>query len=322
MKKIKLMVGNSILLLFMLLISCSNEDFVNSVGDQSPIKVARMDMFIPKVRGISDEINKMPVLQFKDEVTFNMFVKKLEGMSENERIAYMKNLGFVSAEQTLKMADEELERIFDYDNEDIFKDSLADYRKRYQNILAFDTSDVYDVTPYLPFNDSIMKLVGNIKGFVVIGNNLIGPKEDTPNFLETYSNVLEVKTRMIPPGAIEPGFRSFQGASLTIKNGKYKSTMTLGRIVNGNSFAIEFVTKKKQFLWKKKVRASYSLNLEMISSKFQHRNFVRCPEKSTVCILNLPIEFVGNTFTAKISDFKSSRGSAIGSAEFTNIKVR
>lgn len=128
MKKIKLMVGNSILLLFMLLISCSNEDFVNSIGDQSPIKVARMDMF-------------------KDEVTFNMFVKKLEGMSENERIAYMKNLGFVSAEQTLKIADEELERIFDYDNEDIFKDSLADYRKRYQNILAFDTSDVYDVTP-------------------------------------------------------------------------------------------------------------------------------------------------------------------------------
>lgn len=322
MKRIKLVVKSSILLLFLLFISCSNEDIVDNVGGQSEIKVTTMDEFLPKVRGNSSEINKMPVLQFKDRAAFDILVKKLEGMSENERLVYMKNLGFVSAEQTLKTADEELEKIFDYENEETFKGALADYRKRYQNILAFDASDVYDVTPYLPFNDSIMKLVGNIKGFVVIGNRLIGPKENTPDFSESYSSILEVKSRVTRPMPIEPGFRSFQGASLTIKNGKYKSTMTLGRIVNGNSFAIEFVTKKRQFLWKKKVRASYSLNLEMISSKFRHRNFVRCPERSTVCILNLPIEFVGNTFTAKITDFKSSRGNAVGSAEFSNIKVR
>jgi len=98
--------------------------------------------------------------------------------------------------------------------------------------------------------------------------------------------------------------------------------MTLGRIVNGNSFAIEFVTKKKQFLWKKKVKASYSLNLEMSSSKFHHSNIVTCPSGPTICILNLPIDFVGTVFDASVTNFKSSRGNTIGSATFKNIQVR
>lgn len=120
---------------------------------------------------------------------------------------------------------------------------------------------------------------------------------------------------------IEPGFKGFKNAALSIKNGKYKSTMTIGRIVNGNSFAVEFVTKKKQFLWKKSVSASYSAELEMQSSKFHHKNVVICPNGCKVSILNLRIETVGDVFNAHVRNFKCSRGNSTGSQSFNNIQV-
>lgn len=167
-----------------------------------------------------------------------------------------------------------------------------------------------------------MNLVGNAKGYVVIGNRLVGPQNDTPNFTGIYMVSDKSNTRATVSGPIQPGFRSFSDTSLTIKNGKYKSTMTLGRIVNGNSFAIEFVTKKKQFLWAKKVSASYVLNLDMSSSKFHHNNNVTCPSGPTICILNVPIDLVGNVFNATVTNFKSSRGNTVGSATFKNIQVK
>ena len=47
------------------------------------------------------------------------------------------------------------------------------------------------------------------------------------------------------PGPIQPGWKEFKNASLTIKKGKYKSTMTIGRIVNGHSLAISLPNKKE-----------------------------------------------------------------------------
>lgn len=128
-------------------------------------------------------------------------------------------------------------------------------------------------------------------------------------------------TRAAEPTPIEPGFKGFKDASLTIKNGKYKSTMTIGRIVNGNSFAVEFKTKKKQLFWKKSVKAGYSAMLTMKSSKFNYKNTVFCPYGKEVSILNLPIERVGNVFDAVVENFKSSRGDAKGNQSFHNIRV-
>lgn len=96
-----------------------------------------------------------------------------------------------------------------------------------------------------------MSLLGNIKGYVVIGNSLRGPKYDYPTY--DLDEVVSA-TRAAEPTPIEPGFKGFKDASLTIKNGKYKSTMTIGRIVNGNSFAVEFKTKKKQLFGKRVLR--------------------------------------------------------------------
>ena len=178
--------------------------------------------------------------------------------------------------------------------------------------------DLFDVTPYFTFTDNDLSLLGNIKGYVVIGNSLRGPKYDYPTY--DLDEVVSA-TRAAEPTPIEPGFKGFKDASLTIKNGKYKSTMTIGRIVNGNSFAVEFKTKKKQLFWKKSVKAGYSAMLTMKSSKFNYKNTVFCPYGKEVSILNLPIERVGNVFDAVVENFKSSRGDAKGNQSFHNIRV-
>lgn len=201
-----------------------------------------------------------------------------------------------------------------------FETSLKEYQAKYKGIVAFDESDTYDVTPYLTFTDSSMTLVGNIKGYVVIGDKLIAPNNNTPNYGSV--NVSVVAKSSMAAGPIQPGFRAFVNSSLTIKNGKYKSTMTLGRIVNGNSFAIKFVTKKKQFLWKKSVNASYSLNLGMSGNKGSHSNNVICPYGKDCTILNTPVETFGNPINVTVANFKSSRGNATGNANFKNVQIQ
>lgn len=320
-KKIQKIATGHLILLLTMFASCTNEE-ATSVCEQTPIKVSTMGHFMSQTRSTSTIPDDMPVLQFKDETEYSNTVGKLSTMSDNERKTYMNNLGFTSAEQLLNSADEELDSIFEIEDESTFRSNLLKFQNKYHGLLAFDEVDTCDVTPYLSFNDSIMNYVGNAKGYVVIGNRLVGPRDDTPNLNGTYIVEANAITRATSPAPIQPGFRGFSDTSLTIKNGKYKSTMTLGRIVNGNSFAIEFVTKKKQFLWKKKVKASYSLNLEMTSSKFHHSNIVTCPSGPTICILNLPIDIVGNTFDAFVTNFKSSKGNTIGTATFKNVQVR
>ena len=312
-------VAISLLFLLTLFASCSNDMEVTS--DFANVKVATMGQFMPQTRGTQSILKDMPVLQFKDEASYQLTLNKLKSLSDSERAAYMKHLGFKSAEQTLSEADEELDALFDVDDEVTFKKGLLNFKHKYQSILAFDKSDTLDITPYLTFTDSTKNIIGNVMGYVVIGNRLVDPQKSTPDFSDAYTSVVKVKTRAVDMGPIEPGFRSFGGTSLSVKNGKYKSTMTLGRIVNGDSFAIEFITKKKQFLWKKKVKASYSLNLEMVSPIYHNSNAVVCP-KNAVCILNLPLELVGNKFDAIVTDFKSSRGNATSSITFKNIQVR
>ena len=61
-----------------------------------------------------------------------------------------------------------------------------------------------------------MSLVGNIKGYVVIGNTIKMPKNNT----RTFDVDDEVATTAVALGPIEPGFKN---AVLSIKNGKYSS---------------------------------------------------------------------------------------------------
>lgn len=303
------------------IVSCSNEEEIVSQSNNNSsleVEVSRMSDWLPGTRSASDGLVDMPVLHFQNEQAYNQTIEKLSNMTKEDRDAYFEKLGFDGAYTLWNRADEELEQIFDTEDTLKIEKLINDYKVKYGNVFSFNTIDAYDVTPYFTFTDNELSLVGNIKGYVVVGNTLKVPEVSTP----TYDVDEEVvSTRALYQGAVQPGFKGFKDASITIKNGKYKSTMTIGRIVNGNSFAVKFKTKKKVVLWKKNVAAGYSADLAIDSSKFHHKNRVFCPYGKEIAILNLRIETVGNVFDAKVNNFTSSRGKTVGDREFKNIKV-
>lgn len=303
------------------IVSCSNEEEIVSPSNNNSsleVEVSRMSDWLPGTRSVSDGLADMPVLHFPNEQAYNQTIEKLSNMTKEERDTYFEKLGFEGAYTLWNRADEELEQIFDTEDTLKIEKLINDYKVKYGNVFSFNTIDIYDVTPYFTFTDNELSLVGNIKGYVVVGNTLKAPEVSTP----TYDVDEEaVSTRALYAGPVQPGFKGFNDASVGIKNGKYKSTMTIGRIVNGNSFAVEFKTKKKVMFWSKSVAAGYSADLTMKSSKFYHKNKVFCPYGKEVAILNLPIEAVGNVFDANVENFTSSRGKTVGKKDFKNIKV-
>ena len=228
------------------LLSCNSEnEFIGSAQETIPdVEVSTMDMWVKETRSVSEYLN-MPVLHFKDEQVYSETLRQLKNMTENERFTYFQQLGFEGAYILWEQADRELDKIFDMESDDshLIQEMINTYKDKYSDIFSFNTVDLFDVTPYFTFTDNDLSLLGNIKGYVVIGNSLRGPKYDYPTY--DLDEVVSA-TRAAEPTPIEPGFKGFKDASLTIKNGKYKSTMTIGRIVNGNSFAEEFKTKKKK----------------------------------------------------------------------------
>lgn len=116
------------------------------------------------------------------------------------------------------------------------------YKDKYLDIFFFNIVDLFDVIFYFIFIDNDLFLFGNIKGYVVIGNSLRGFKYDY--FIYDLDEVVLV-IWVVELILIELGFKGFKDVLLIIKNGKYKSIMIIGCIVNGNFFVVEFKIKKK-----------------------------------------------------------------------------
>lgn len=297
--------------------SCSNEEELGSLGagDAPKVEVSRMSAWGISSRGAQEDT---PVLHFKDEQAYSQTIANLKSMTDEERTAYFKEMGFDGAFILLRSADEEADKILDNDDENVIRSQVKDFKEKYAVSMSFNPEDPYDITPYLNFTDTDLSLVGNTDGYVVIGNRVRKAEKDYP----TFDNREVVSTLGLHPGPIEPGWKEFKNASLTIKKGKYKSTMTIGRIVNGNSLAVNFTTKKKVLFWNKSVNTNYTIgSLAFHSSKFNYSNRVTCP-RSAVCILNLPIETVGMTFDADVKDFQSGKcGDVKGNQNFKGVKV-
>ncbi len=311
-----------------LLISCDKSEEIDYTAQErkAPFEVVNISDYLPQTKGWRrDSIpNKGTALKFDNEDDFERTYNELKHMTIEQRLAYLQRQGFANAEIALNKADTELEQIFDINNFTEFTDSLNAFKLKYKDLFVFNDSDEYDATPYLSFSDDDRLLLGNAQGYVIIGNELTQPSNPTPSYgssnIYSYENG---QLKSISMGPIQPGFRAYGNASLTIKNGKYQSTMTLGHIVNGDSFAIEFITKRKRFLWKKKVKASYSLNLELRNNQYNRSVHMTCPAGPRYCILGIPTaEIIGNICNAYVSNFKSSCGKATGNATFNNIRVR
>ncbi len=166
------------------LFSCSTEEEFSPVNEKviPALEVSKMSDWLPNTRSSFDESDDMPVLHFKDEQACNETIAKLNEMDKEERETYFKNIGFDGAYTIWNHADEELEQIFEIEDSIRFEKEISSYKEKYDNIFAFNTVDTYDATPYLTFTDDDLSLVGNIKGYVVIGNTLKMPENNTPTF--------------------------------------------------------------------------------------------------------------------------------------------
>ena len=288
--------------------SCSNDDTLSTVtnGDTQPdVEVSTVGQWIAHggntTRSVSAEADE-PVLHFNNEEVYNRVTQELMKKSDLECMDYFKQIGFKGAFAQFIEADNELEKIFDNDDPVLLQRLISEYKDKYKDKFSFNSTDTFDITPNLPFDDEKLALVGNMHGMVVVGNKIIKPSSAT--------------TRAIHNGPIEPGFRASRGASITIKRKKYKSTMTLGRIVNGNSMAVEFKTTKKVLFWRKSVRATHTANLGYNGGPLIP---VFCPAGAKVTILNINTQPFSPTYSAEIKDFKSSKCSGPGNATFKNI---
>lgn len=98
--------------------------------------------------------------------------------------------------------------------------------------------------------------------------------------------------------------------------------MTIGRIVNGHSLAINFRTKKKVLFWNKSVNTNNSIeSLSFNSPLFNYSNKV-IGFRSGICISNLLPEKVGKEFDSTVKNFQSGKcGDARGNQTFKNITV-
>lgn len=300
--------------------SCNNDNEINLPINRNVqcVEVSTMSVWLPTTRDIARSSFDMPVLHFKDELSYEQTIEKLNNMNKEERVTFFKDLGFEGAYTLWNHADEELEQIFENEDTLQLEELIKEYKAKYSSIFSFNTIDTYDVTPYFTFSDSELSLVGNIKGYVVVGNLLKSPQNNTPNYnVEKAVNTCAI-ANSVP---IKNGFKGFRDATLSVKNGKYDSTMTFGRMVNENSFAIEFRTVKKAVLWKKETDSGYSADLAMHSSKFFQRKKVDCPYGKSISVLDIRIEEVGEVFDANVVKFISTRGNSIGRCAFQNIHV-
>lgn len=300
------------------MVSCDNEEFTNVEFSEFPaVEVSTMGMWQSQTRAKGDA--DMPVLRFQDQQTYDAVMTELGTMNEDAILDYFAKLGFDGAYSAWHKADKELDAIFDMEDSVEICYAIENFKEKYSESFSFNPNDEFDVTPYLNFSDNQMALIGNIAGYVVIGETLVEASSYTPNFeSHVFTENIQTATR----AAVQPGFKAFNTGSFSISQDKFTCTMTLGRIVNGNSFAVEFVTKKKVLFWKKKVEARCTMTLGMRSSIFSHTNNVICPESATVVILGLPIETVGTQFDANITNFTCSKcPDVVGSVSFTNIQV-
>ena len=325
-KKMKLSYVTVLGFLVLGLFSCNNEnEILNSAKEnQLPeVEVSNLSAWSNGTRssnGTQDE----KVLRFRDLETYRKVLSKLSGMTDEEKTSYFQEIGFDGAFTLLQSANNEADLILDSDDLNDIETKANEYKKKYSSMLSFNPEDQYDFTPYLYFTDKELSITGSTNGYVVIGNSL----KKADNAHPTYDDYTVVMTNDIQasragaPGPIQPGWKEFKNASLTIKKGKYKSTMTIGRIVNGHSLAISFQTKKKVVLWNKSINTNYSIeSLSFNSPQFNYSNKVIGP-RSGVCILNLPPEKVGKTFDSTVKNFQSGKcGDARGNQTFKNITV-
>lgn len=311
-QKFSYMLG-TLLLLF--LYSCTDEIQNDILTENTPeVQVIEVPSW---TKGNRSECPSMKIMKFRDMESYNKIIAKMNQMDKKQRLDYFKAIGFEGAYTMLQQADMKMDQILELDDSLEIARKIEECKNEFKDVIVFNDTDEYDITPNLKFSDENSSLVGNTEGFFMIGDNMYSPQTPLMNFVNRAPS-FEIEA----PGPIEPGFKPFANASLSIEKGKYTSKVTLGRLVNGNSLEVETITRKKVFLWHKIVDAFHSLTLDMQNNKWHFHDYLTNPYGKRWLILWIPCEEAQPSFNAYITDFQSTacEGES-GNAQFTNVSA-
>lgn len=216
--------------------SCTQGDEpVTPLAAENGVKVVSLGDYLGSRSG-SDSLSNEDVLWFDDDLAYQSTIHKLQSMTPDERDSYFNEIGFEGAYTIVRKAEMNLDSIFDMEEADSVSIDLKvrEYRTRYANVLELNTEDEYDLTPYLKFVDDTLELVGSAHGYIVVGNNVISAQH---------------QNHKGPKPAYDGKFIEFKKATVSVKNKKYKSELTLGRM--GDKMAFRVRTFRSIFFWKK-----------------------------------------------------------------------
>ena len=298
--------------------SCSNDDLNSSDSIMEDIEVVKVGDYITSTRTLIPESDyDLSVLKFKNETVYSQTLQKVKEMGVEQKRGLFTELGFDGAYTLRKEADNELDIIFDIDDDNEFMSAYNEFKSKYSASFTFNDVDTYDLSPYLTFTDDNLELLGNINGYVIIGNQIIAPDKKFPTFTvfdneEDFEEVAdgiylkkEVMTRNNFPGEIKGDFRGFGGVTAMIKQGKYQSTMSIG-YENGINFcpiAVRYASQKKKKLWKRRHEATYSATVGLPSGRYGAH--VPVPYEEIHVGLPVPLSALGKKPTIEMINFTS-----------------
>mgnify|MGYP000000348406 FL=1 len=255
--KIKSIISIALLLLC---ISCSNDETLENTKNSKDLEVVNLNDFVDNGNTTrSGNVENQAVLRFKDYNVYQETLNKLQGMSLEKKEAFFNGLGFKGAYSSLKEADDELDKIFDIEDDNAFLEAYKEFKDKYEDTYLFNTENTYDLSPYLPFTDAELELLGSNQGYLIIGNEVIAPNNNVPNYKQ---NPTSVNTRAGIPST-NPTWKALVGDVLgvTIKKGKYRSDITLGIDEYGNIFMVRAASQKKKKLWSRRHPTNYEADL-------------------------------------------------------------
>ena len=157
--KIKSIISIALLLLC---ISCSNDETLENTKNSKDLEVVNLNDFVDNGNTTrSGNVANQAVLKFKDYNVYQETLNKLQGMSLEKKEAFFNDLGFKGAYSSLKEADDELDKIFDIEDDNAFLEAYKEFKDKYEDTYLFNTENTYDLSPYLPFTDAELELLGS-----------------------------------------------------------------------------------------------------------------------------------------------------------------
>lgn len=161
------------------LTACENEDLeMKDTPSQEPtIQLVKLthDGNIMNVSSTTraNEDGSTYVLKFSSNDVLKSVTRNLKNLTSEERISYIKKVGFNSLQELSQEADKELEQIGEEaTSESDFESKYQDYVEKYKGLLITNSTDMSDLSLYVPDGDNILTYLINGMKTIVVGDSI------------------------------------------------------------------------------------------------------------------------------------------------------